>query len=146
MNKKFLVIAIVFLFLTLLFSGCEENNRKIGGQIIGDLDKVELVSYSIKTYNRDNEIIGDGFVHNGNEYLYKLNGTVKNIIGGLLNRVYIGYRFYDKYNNFIHSKIFLIAKLEYNNTKDFNVNYVSTEPGFYNVEKVDFYFFVIVEG
>ncbi|KYK20099.1 hypothetical protein AYK24_04240 [Thermoplasmatales archaeon SG8-52-4] len=145
MNKQFLVFAIVFLFLALLFSGCGENNRKIGDQVIGDTDKVELVSYSIKAYNKDNELIGDGFVHNGNEYLYKFNGTVKNIIGGLLDRVYIGFRLYDKYDNFLHSKIYLIPRLEYNNTGEFNVNYVFDEPGFYTVEKIDFYFFVIVE-
>ena len=91
------------------------------------------------------EFIGDGFVHNGNEYLYRLNGTVKNIIGGLLDRVYIGFRLYDKYDNFIHSKIYLIPRLEYNKTGEFKVNYVFDEPGFYTVEKVDFYFFVIVE-
>ena len=145
MKKHFLIFAITFLFFILLLSGCGENIQKIGGQVLGDTDKVELVSYSIKTYNKDEEIIGNGFFHNDNEYLYKINGTVKNIIGGLLDRVYIGFRFYDKYDNFLHSKIFLIPRLDYNSTKDFIVNYAYSEDGFYSVEKVDFYFFVIVE-
>ncbi len=145
MNKSFQIFALTFLFLALLLSGCGENNTNIGGNVIGDTDKVELVSYNIQAYNKDNEIIGNGFLHNGNEHLYTINGTVKNIIGGLLDRVYIGFRLYDKYNNFLHSKIFLIPRLEYNNTGYFKVNYAIDEAGFYTVEKVDFYFFVIVE-
>lgn len=145
MNKSFKIFALTFLFLALLLSGCGENNTNIGGNIYGDTDKVELVSYSIKTYNVYDEFIGDSFLHNGNEHLYKINGTVKNIIGGLLDRVYVGFRFYDRYNNFLHSKIYLIPRAEYNNTANFKVNYAVTETGFYTVEKVDFYFFVIVE-
>jgi hypothetical protein len=128
-----------------VFSGCGENQTNIGGRIIGDTDKVEMVSYSITAYNEDKEKIGDGFLHNGNERIYVINGTVKNIIGGLLDRVYLGFRFYDVYDNFLHSKIYLMPRVEYNNTADFSVNYVYTQNGFYDVKKVDFYFFVIVE-
>ena len=75
MKKQITIFGITFLLLVVGFSGCEEKKNDNVFSILGDTEKVNLSSYNIVTYNKNNEKIGNGFFHNSNAYLYKITGT-----------------------------------------------------------------------
>jgi len=145
MNKHFIVLVTTILFLTVGLSGCEEVQTDNGSNILGDTDELELVNYTIETYNNNHEKIGDGFVHDSKAYSYEITGTVKNIAGKFLNRSYTGARFYDNNNNYLNYKMYSTPNLAKNSTANFSMIYASSDEYFEKVHSVKFYLFVIME-
>lgn len=145
MKKQITIFGITFLLLVVGFSGCEEKKNDNVFSILGDTEKVNLSSYNIVTYNKNNEKIGNGFFHNSNAYLYKITGTVKNIVGGVLLRVYTGIIFLDINNNYLNSKIYLVPNVKYNSLANFSISYGSIEKDFEKIDKIKFYLYVVME-
>lgn len=145
MKKQLIILGITFLLLAVVFSGCQDNKTDNGSKILGDTDKVELVMYSIETYDKTHEKIGDGFVHDSKANYYKITGTVKNIAGRYLDRVYTGARFYDNNNNYLNKKVFSTPDLVINSKANFTMTYPSSDEYFGKVESVKFYLFVITD-
>lgn len=141
MNKPIIIIVIAALLLAVGLSGC--NEEKV--EVIGDTDKVEMVSYSIETYDNNGEKIGGGFVHDSKAYLYKITGTVKNIAGEMLNVIWTSAKFYDRGNNYLNSLTYAISDLANNYTANFSMTYPSSEVHFENVDSIQFVFIAIRE-
>lgn len=127
---KHLIVAIVVLLLSVGLSGCVETNRNgsippsnedqdkeefttlpDGTKVHGDIDKLEILNYSIVTEKevnyRDYQKIADGFVYSEDASRYRIYGTAKNIAGKMLpegtwftNNIKITVKFYD--NNEVH--------------------------------------------
>lgn len=77
-----------------------------GTKVYGDIDKLEILNYSVVTEKEnhwDYQKIGDGFVHSEDASRYRVNITVKNIAGELLDRIRIDINYYDSLDNHLYS-------------------------------------------
>lgn len=135
MYKKF-VVGYILVLLIVGFSGCSEK------KISGDVDKIELLDYSIETQKYDDgyKKIGDGFIHNDNASLYLITGTIKNIAGEMINSVNITAKFYDNKNNYLREENAYTGSIENNYTEGFMIKYYYNEKYFENVCGVKFEF------
>ena len=71
MNKHIIIIGIVVLLLPAGLSGCTEYTEQMA-TIEGEVDKIEIINYSIITQKRVSwtlqyEKVNDGFVHGKKE-------------------------------------------------------------------------------
>lgn len=141
MNKRLIIIGIVFLLLAVGLTGC--NERKI--EIMGDTDKVEMVNYTIEVFDKDNNKIGDSFNHDGNANLYKIKGTVRNIANMKLGNTWISLRLHDRNNNYLDSRTFLIPHLEINNTANFSLTFAFS-PDYFDKIWNSYFVYIAVRG
>ncbi len=137
MNKQFIIIGIIFLLLVVSLSGCSE--KKI--EIIGDTDKVEMVSYNIEVLDKNMEKIGDSLNHGGQANFYRISGTVKNIAGFKLAETWVSARLHDRNEKFLDSRTYLIPSLEINENANFTFMFVYSPDYF---EKIWNLYFVFV--
>ncbi len=130
-----ILIVVIFLILT-IFSGCTEQ------EAYGDIDKVELLNYSIETQKYDNgyKTIGNGFIHNSDAKLYLITGTIKNIAGEMIDSIKITGKFYDNTNNFLREENTYTGSIANAYTEDFRLRYYDNEKYFENVCSVKFEF------
>mgnify|MGYP006288368325 CR=1 FL=1 len=167
MNKKLLAIGIILVFLIVGLSGCFDNN---GGQISGDTDKVEIVSYEVITTWKEIEF-GDtwkdqypewveksGFYHDIPEKKtitvggyedgryggaqYKVKVEVRNIAGEIID-VEVKAKFYDENDNHLKTKTKEIKNIANSYTGKTTFSYGESETYFDNVDSVKFNFKVI---
>lgn len=118
--------------------GCNEQTEKAQG----DIDKVELVRYSVVTYSYEKKL-GNGFVNNEEAEVYVINGTVKNIAGYKLNKITIKARFFDSDGNFLDSLSDDVRDLPNTYEDDFQIIAQKyTIDYFDNVDRVEFKFSV----
>jgi len=137
MNRHFTVLEIVILLLSVGLSGCVETNQNgdestetsdengsmppsnedqdkeefttlpDGTKVYGDIDKLEILNYSIVTEKevnyRDYQKIADGFVYSENASRYRVNVTIKNIAGEILDSITVYVRYYDDLDIFLRS-------------------------------------------
>jgi len=134
MKKKIIVVGIIILLTIVCLSGCNE------AQTSGDIDEVEIVSYSVETRDEFGNKIGDGFVHHDDANRYKVTGTMKNIADRNLDRITVTARFYDSDNEFLHSENATVWKLTKGATDDFSISYYSFEKYFELAESVSLHF------
>lgn len=118
--------------------GCQTDNERTG-----DINKVQLLDYNVETYGGITynwEKLGDGFIHNSSydHRYYKIQGTIKNIAGDMLNTINIKVKFYDNNDNFLAEKTATIHNLTDSNSEDFGVKYNSSESYFDNIDEVQF--------
>ncbi len=134
MNKKIMIIVIVFLLLAVNLSGC------IGTDDDAEWaeDKVEIVSYSIVTYESVGEKMANGFVYHEDARFYMIKGTAKNIAGKMLDRVTITVTFYDSNNTFLREESTPVSDVEKDYTWEFEIIYLSTWDYFEDVDHIEF--------
>jgi hypothetical protein len=142
MNKKIFVFGLIFLFICICLSGC--NNQT--GQTTGDSDKIELVSYNVETYGELSKKLGDGFVHSEDAVKYEITGTIKNIAGYTLEQLEITAKFYDKNDMYLDSLTVTMFGIQDTYTEDFTIRatssglFITDIDGFESVESVRFEF------
>ena len=133
MNKKLLIIVIVFLLLVVGLSGCIET-----GDNTGWADKVQIVSYSIVTYKSVEEKMANGFVYHEDGKFYMVKGTARNIGGKMLDKVIITVKFYDSNNTFLREESTPVYDVEDDYTWEFEIIYLSTWDYFKDVDHIEF--------
>jgi hypothetical protein len=136
MENHLIISAIVFVLLIIGLCGCIEQ------EISGDIDKIELLEYSIvtKKYEEEYKTIGNGFIHNDESELYLINGTVKNIAGEVLISVNITAKFYNNTNNLLTKKTTYLGGIPKNHSREFAIYYFSNEEYFKEICGVKFEF------
>lgn len=137
MNKHLVVIALAILLILTALCGCIE--RKI--EFIGDTEKVEMVEYTVEVLDEDMNKIGDSFDHGGKAYMYKINGTVRNIAGERISRVWVSVKLTDRNDNYLASRTYLIPGFPSNDIKNFSLIFTYSEEYF---EKIWNIYFVYV--
>lgn len=146
MKKQLLIIGILTLLITVGLSGCQETPIDIKPPVTGDVDKVDLLTYTIETYGTNNLYsqgtkLGDGFIHNStyNFTYYLIQGTIKNIDHHVLFNVSVTVNFYDENKSYLANAIDYIAIIRRNTTQDFRVYYSNEQPFFENITQVIFH-------
>lgn len=135
-------VVIILMFFIVGLSGCNELGFGDDKQS-GDIDKVEIVDYSIGTYiydwfpSEEYEKVADDFAYSligkDNKGYYQVSGTIRNLCGKNLSRVDVKVNFYDRKGDFLLSKIDRIKDFEVASTQNFEVK----------VHPVDNYFEII---
>jgi len=111
MNKNMFVLLFVCLLICIGLSGCTQT-----GDVTGDTDKFEIVSYKVESwnnshyYNIEGSKIGDGFIHNDAVNTYKVYGVIKNKCGHKAN-IRTTINFCDSNDNLLDSYGFNISGL-----------------------------------
>ena len=123
-QKITLTLILGLIFILILIAGCSEQSAKIGGET----DKIQLLSYNLKT------------ISDQNISYHNVTGTVKNIAGQNLNIVRIKVYFYDQNGNILNLKEFIVNNLPNIFTADFGVNYYNNESYFEYVDNIGFEF------
>jgi hypothetical protein len=142
LNKYIIIIGIVVLLLPAELSGCMEYT----GQMVtieGDVDKIEIINYSIITQKRVSwtlqyEKVNDGFVYGNDVERYLIEGIAKNIAGETIDIVNITAKFYDVNDIYLNSKTASKSCLPDKYTWDFSINYTNSEKCFDSVNHVIF--------
>ena len=157
-------INIIYLYTESYFDEVEEiefdilvgpnettDNDDPDGEINGETDDIELISYTVETfggeYGYKPEKIGDGFIHTEqakNGY-YQIRGTIKNVAGITLKNITVKVDLFDKNHTYLESEYSLPKNifdlpLADNETADFKINiiYLYTESYFEEVEEIEF--------
>jgi len=134
MNKYLIVIGIVFLLLSIGLSGCSEQKIKI----LGDTDKVEMVSYKIETLSSNKEKLGDGIIHNSKAAIYQISGIVKNIANNELKNIWVFARLFDRDYNYLDLRKYSITKVLNNTERNFSMTVTSSYDYFSKIWNIDF--------
>ena len=114
MNKKILVTIIV-IFISLMLSGCEEQ------EINSNEDRIEIVDY---TFSKQ-------------EDRCLVQGTIKNNINEEIGNIRINAKFFDINNNYLNSVHIYIMNLSSLSTRDFEISYYSWQLYFDDIENVE---------
>ena len=140
MEKKVLLLGIIFIVFIIAFSGCfdQENNDNVNRELKVIKHSVVTEAYS---YNTSWENFGEGFnpndlpeiappsdIYSQYDYYkarYRINGTIKNIAGYTLDTFSITLYFYDVNNTLLTSKQMknYTIELEDGDTWDFEYEY-----------------------
>ena len=142
MKKHLSVIGMVTLLLAFGLSGCVEQETS------GNIDEVELVSYSVETQKWEGvnnsysyKTIGNGFIHSEDAYRYVITGTLKNIAGEVIDAVRIIANFYDSNSKAVGTLYDLInSDLPNADTADFSINVYKSVNYFEKIDSVKFEF------
>lgn len=175
MNKNLIIFGIAVLLVCVGLSGCFETNQDTtndtdggatpsngnqdeeqyttlpdGTNVTGDIDKVEILSYSVATERKltyeeagtflpTYEKIADGFQPNLEKASrYNISGTVKNIAGEMLNEIDISVNFYDSNDIYLYSITTSKSNLPNTYTWDFIVVYMEYYDYFEDVDHISF--------
>ena len=141
MKNKLIIILTIPIIIIAGFSGCNEQ------KVSFNANKIEIVDYTIETYNR--EIVGccpkyvkvtDGFdYHLIDKYgYYSITGTIKNNAGKNLDEIFIYVKFYDKNGSYLTSEITTIFNLTDNSTDTFQIIYYNSFNYFEEIDNVKF--------
>lgn len=126
-----------------------------GTNVTGDIDKLEILNYFVVTEKKVNgslfwnspwdtyEKIADGFVYSENATRYRINVTVKNIAGELLDDITIYVRYYDNLSNLLRSDYDYGYNLYIEDTIDFSFTWYNSSYSSY-FEHVDHISFEIL--
>ena len=136
MKKHLLLSGIIFVLLVVGFNGCTEQ------EISGDIDRIELLEYSIVTqkFEEEYKTIGNGFIHSDEAELYLINGTVKNIADEVLISVNITAKFYNNTNTLLTERTTYLGGIPINHTREFGIYYFYNEEYFEEICGVKFEF------
>jgi len=122
MKKKLMIVGIIVILLTVGLGGYYLLSQKIG-----DINKVELVDYDVKSYSYN--LSADYPVE-----WKEITGKVKNIAGTQISKIIIEVQFYDSNNNLLKTKNDSFYDIASSYTKDFMFEYSSTESYYENVD------------
>jgi len=122
MKKQILIVGIIIILLAVGLSGYYLLSQKTG-----DINKVELVDYDVKSYSYN--LSADNPVE-----WKEITGTVKNIAGTQISKIIIEVQFYDSNNNLLITKTDTAYDIASSNTKEFMVEYANTENYYENVD------------
>lgn len=110
-NKRiiFLIISIVILLIGISLYLLPEKYTFMqdGTKVTGDIDKVEILNYTVFTYNQtnwpDTEYIGEGFIHTENATSYDVMVYYKNIANEKIEDFEMIISYYNIDNNLLES-------------------------------------------
>jgi hypothetical protein len=160
MQRKLLGLLIAVLLLTIVFSGCTEQNPENnlngneyttlsdGTKVTGDFNKIEILNYSAETLGGSPLVkIADGFTYSADATRYGIHGTAKNIAGELIKEVRITANYYTSDNKYIRENYNEFYDIRGGDTWIFSVGFYETNnPDFANVHHVIFDIDVIEIG
>jgi len=146
-----LIISIIILSIGISINFIPENYTflKDGTKVTGDIDKIEILNYTVYTYNRtwypvfDLKFIGNGFIHSKNATWFEVMVYYKNIANEKLENISITIEYYDFNNTLLNSEEINnkeeISKLEKSETRSCFFEAFYAENNLEKAERVSFH-------